>query len=333
MTARHFGLLALICLVWGLNIVATRWVFETYAVPPIFYAGLRFGLIALVLLAVLWPLPRQAGRLFLIAMCVGAGHFALLFLGLAHADAGAVAVVGQLGVPFTTLLSVVLLREKIGWRRGIGLALAFGGVMVIVLDPAALAAGQFAQPGLLAVVASAFIGALGGIMMKQIEPLPVLKLQAWVGAFSVLPLLTVSAMIEPSGWQALQTVDAGFWIATAFAVLAVSIFGHSAYYFLLKRHDASLLAPLTLMTPLWGLVLSALWLGEPLTGKLLIGGSLALVGVGVVAARAGGRWPRLDRTRRRPGPAPAETEAVETGAARAPTEQDAQRPGLPQSGS
>jgi voltage-gated potassium channel len=50
MPLRDFGLLALICFVWGLNVVLTRWVFETYSVPPLFYAGLRFGLIALVVM-------------------------------------------------------------------------------------------------------------------------------------------------------------------------------------------------------------------------------------------------------------------------------------------
>jgi O-acetylserine/cysteine efflux transporter len=300
MPLRDFGLLALICFVWGLNVVLTRWVFETYSVPPLFYAGLRFGLIALVLVAFLRPLPKQWGMLSAVALCTGFAHFALLFLGLANAQASAVAVVGQLGVPFTTLLSIWFLNEKVRWRRALGIALALGGVGVILIDPGRLDAGVFAEPGLLFVVASAFIGAVGAILMKRMQPLPAWQMQAWVGLVSVVPLLGLSAALEPAPWGALAAADAGFWAATAFGVLAVSVFGHSAFYTLLKRHDASLLAPLTLMTPLWGVALGALALGEALSGRLLIGGALALVGVGIVAARMDGRWPRWPSGRQLP---------------------------------
>ena len=102
MNFRDFVLLAAVCFVWGLNLVVTRWVVADAGVPPLFFAAMRFVGIALVLLWFLRPIPKNLGTLFLIAMGMGAVHFALLFQGLAQAEASAVSVVGQLGVPFST---------------------------------------------------------------------------------------------------------------------------------------------------------------------------------------------------------------------------------------
>ena len=81
MALRDFILLFFVCLVWGLNIVVTRWVVADAAVPPIFFAAVRFLGIAAVLVPFLRPIPAQVGTLFLIAMAMGAAHFAFLFLG------------------------------------------------------------------------------------------------------------------------------------------------------------------------------------------------------------------------------------------------------------
>lgn len=278
---RDFILLFFVCLVWGLNIVITRWVVADMGVPPLFFAAVRFLGIALVLLPFLWPRPANLGTLFLISVCIGAVHFALLFMGLANAEASAVAVVGQLGVPFSTLLSMAFLGETVGWRRGLGIMLAFAGAVLIAFDP-----GDFAFSfGLVYVVASALIGSIGGILMKRTLPISPFQMQAWVGLFSFAPLFVLSAFVETGQVGAYTAGGWGVWIATAFAVLGVSVFGHGGFYTLIKKYDISLLSPLTLMTPLWGVIFGIVLLGEPLTLQLVVGGAISLGGVFVIAIR------------------------------------------------
>ena len=278
---RDFLLLFAVCFVWGLNLVVTRWVVADAAVPPVFFAAVRFAGIALVLLPFLFPAPKQMLTLFGISMCMGAVHFALLFMGLANAEASAVSVTGQLGVPFATLMSMAFLGEKVGWRRGLGIMLAFAGVTLIAFDPDSFSVSF----GLIYVIISAFIGASGGIMMKKMAPISALQLQAWLGLFSFGPLLIFSFLTE--GGQVEAFVGGGWlvWIATVFAVLGVSVFGHGAYYYLIKKYDISLLSPLTLMTPIWGVVLAVSLLGEPLTLRLIVGAAVSLSGVFVIAIR------------------------------------------------
>lgn len=278
---RDFTLLFAVCFVWGLNIVITRWVVFDAGVPPIFFAAIRFLGVGVLLIPFLRPVPKDIRTLFLISFFIGSGHFALLFVGLANAEASAASVVGQLGVPFSTLMSMAFLGETIGWRRGMGIMLAFAGVLLIAVDP-----GSFTVSfGLLYIVGSAFIGSVGGILMKRMSPIPALQMQAWIGMFSFAPLFILSALVESNQWQ---TYSAGGFLvilATLFAVVGVSIFGHGGFYQLIKRYDISLLSPLTLMTPIWGVVLSIILLEEPITAQLVLGSIISLGGVFVIAAR------------------------------------------------
>lgn len=283
MSVRDFLLLAAVCFVWGLNLVVTRWVVADAGVPPLFFAAIRFAGIALVLFWFLRPIPKNLGTLFLIAMGMGAVHFALLFTGLAHAEASAVSVVGQLGVPFSTLMSMMFLGEVVGWRRALGIALAFAGAILIAVNPQTF---EFSY-GLIYVVLAALVASSASILMKRMPSIGALQMQAWIGLFSFAPLFAVSGLVEAdqAGWSAF--VDGGWWVwaATAYAVIGVSVFGHGGFYSLIKKYDVSLLSPLTLMTPVWGVVLSVLLLGETLSLQLILGAVISLSGVFVILIR------------------------------------------------
>ena len=84
--------------------LAVRW-------KPIRKAGWPEEQISTTLHRFFWPLLTIA----LIAMLIGCLNFGLLFVGLANADVSAAAVTGQLGVPMSTIMSMIFLGEKIGW--------------------------------------------------------------------------------------------------------------------------------------------------------------------------------------------------------------------------
>lgn len=287
MKPADFGLLFVVCLVWALNLVITRWTVTVADVPPIFFAGVRLGLVGLVLAPFLFPAPRQIGLMFLIGMGMGAVQFGLLFLGLANASASAAAVIGQLGVPITTIFSVMFLGEQIGWRRGIGIVMSFAGVMIIAIDPEKFTLTL----GMIFLVLAAVSSSAASVLMKRIEPMSAMKLQAWVGTFSVIPLMTMSFAMETGQAEAVLSGNPLIYLSTAFAVLAVSIFGHGTFYRMIKKYDVTLISPLTLMTPIWGVILGITMLGEPLTAKLIIGAVVALAGVGVIMVRPNRRFP------------------------------------------
>lgn len=288
MSLRHFALLFVICLIWGVNFVIAKWSLSGTpeivpgftGAPPLFFAFLRFLLLYAILAPFLRPIPKQMGPVIGAALTMGAVQFALLFIGLRYATPSAIAIVVQLSVPFTTVLSILFLSERVGWVRGIGMGIAFAGAALVVLKPA-----EFSFTiGLFAGVGAALAAAAGAIFVKR-TAVPALSLQAWIGLISWPPLLLCSLLLEQD--QIAQSFAGGwtfFW-TLIFTVVLVNVFGHGSFYFLLRRYDASLIAPMTLMAPLIGVICGVVLLGDPVTWQLILGGLLALAGVGVVAAR------------------------------------------------
>jgi drug/metabolite transporter (DMT)-like permease len=295
MSLRDFGLLALVCLVWASNNIVSKYVVSHLGLPPLFYAAVRFGIVALATLPWLFPMPRPRWRLIAVALLMGGGNFALIFLGLKTSTPSAVAVVSQIGVPITTLLSMLMLGERIHWRRGAGIALTFVGVVAVMWDPH----GFSISTGLLYVVASAVAASLGAVMMKQIEGVKPLQFQAWVGFASFWPLLVLTALLEPGQVQA--GIDAGwpFVAAVLYSGLVVSVGAHTAYYLLIGRYEANLISPLTLMTPLATIALGVAIFHDPFGVRMAVGSAIALTGVLIIALRRNQVMPLLLAVRNR----------------------------------
>lgn len=297
MPLRDFALLVLVCLVWASNNIVSKYVVAHLGAPPLFYAAVRFAIVALAVFPWLRPMPRPRWRLIVVALLMGGCNFALLFIGLQTATPSAAAVVLQLGVPITVLLSFVMLGERMGRRRVIGVALTFAGAMAVMYDPHGFAIST----GLLFIVAATFLGSLGAVMMKQMSGVKPLQFQAWVGFASVWPLALMSAAFEPTAMQFAAAADWRFWVAVVFSGLVVSVAAHTAYYWLIQRYEANLISPLTLMTPLATIGLGVLIFRDPFGFRMALGASVAIAGVLVIAVRPNQLLAYLTATRGRGG--------------------------------
>lgn len=295
MFLRDFGLLVLVCLLWALNNIVSKYVVSDLGAPPLFYAAARFAVVALAVFPWLFPMPRPRWRLIVVALLMGGGNFALLFVGLQSATPSSAAVVLQLGVPMTTLLSVLMLGERIGWRRGLGITLTLAGALIVMWDPQ----GFSLSAGLLYVAAAAFLGSLGAVMMKQMEGVKPLQFQAWVGFASLPPLAALSAWLEPGAVAAGLAGGWPFLGAVLFSGLVVSVLAHTVYYALIQRYEANLISPLTLMTPLATIALGVAILHDPFGPRMAVGTAVALTGVLIVALRGNQVAPLLLAIRNR----------------------------------
>jgi O-acetylserine/cysteine efflux transporter len=222
-------------------------------------------------------------RLMLAAALSGGLQFALLFIGLSLSPGVAsVAIATQLGVPFTTLMSVLFLGEVIRWRRWLGIGLAFAGVAVIGFQPALLEH----RWGLAFVIASALIGSLGLVAVKSLgEALSPLELQAWFAWSGVPLLLLMTFFLENGHAAAIRSADWMDWGALLYTALIASLLGHTGFYWLVSRYPVTSISPITLLSPVFGVTFGAWLLDEPLTERILLGGALTLTGVFLIAMR------------------------------------------------
>lgn len=278
MLVRDFALLMLVCLVWATNFVATKLAVTALNIPPLFFSSLRFLVVFLFALPWLLPWPRPRWRIVLVGILMGAGGFGLVSIGLLSATPSSAAVVTQLGVPITALLSVWLLGERIGWRRGIGIALAFCGAVVVIYDPKGFALSF----GLIFVLGSAVASGVAIVLMKKTENVKPMQFQAWVGLSSFVPLALASAALETNQVQVAMSAGWMFVVALAYVALAVSLLGHSLFFSLVQKYEANLISTLTLMCPLMAIGLGVLITGDRFDLRMILGTAVVLIGVALI---------------------------------------------------
>lgn len=291
MPAPHRLALLFICLIWAGNFVASAVAVDH--LPPFTVTALRFAVVLTLLFPFLRrPRPGQWINLAIACWCMGALHFGLIFMALERsADVSSVAILMQVYVPISTILAVLILGERIGWRTVSGIALAFAGVLVVGLDPVVLA-----QLDVLAMVlASAFSLGLGTIFMRRIQGVGLFSFQAWNALLSLVPLAILAFLIE----SPVETLAATPWSSPAFPAIAysaigASIIGHGTFYWLIQRHEVNAVTPYLLLVPILAVLLGVALRGDEPGVRLLTGGAMVIGGVLWVTIRA--------RYRKRPLP-------------------------------
>lgn len=287
MKMQHFLFLMLINFAWGFNIVPTKWALMD--VPPMTAAAVRFVLVALMCLPWLKWVPGQGKMIAGAALATGVFMFGLNNLAFATAqNVSALAIAGQLGVPFSLILAIVFLGERIHWPRMAGILLSFAGVAWFSFDPRAF---SDITP-LLLTCAAAFSYAIGTLFLRQIKDVHALTIQGWIAVIAILPLTVLSVIFEPGAIAALPHAPMRAFASMLFSAIAASMIGHAGLSWLLQRYTISVISPLTLIAPLIGVFFGVVLLDTPLTNKMIEGGLVTLLGVLIITVRTAKRSPK-----------------------------------------
>ena len=281
MNARTIAIVMACNVVWALNVVVSKLAVDDLGVPPLFYTVLRSALVVAVLAPLLLrELPKRLGLVLASGFAISGGAFALQFIGLQTATPSAAGIVNLSGAPLTVAFAVMFLGERVRWRRGLGMVLALVGVAIAIGSPSGSESGW----GLGFIFAGALTGALGAVFVKRLE-ISAVALQAWAGLISLIVLAPASLAFESGQIDALAAAPWEIAGCVVFAGLIVSVGAHSSYFSLFKQHDANLIVPLTLFTPLLTIAFGAWLTGDTIGWQLLGGGALALVGVAIIVLR------------------------------------------------
>lgn len=282
MRGRDFIIFMLCCLGWGGNFVLTAWVVGGNPVPPFMLALFRAIFVLIVMGVFLFrPLPSKFGRLLIVCLCVGPIHLGLLYTGLQTASASAGSIISQALIPMSSILSVLFLREKIGWVRSLAIAVSFLGVMIMVYEPGAVSMDR----GMIMLLLAYLALAIGSVMMRTIPDIDWRQYVAWTAVLVFVLSLFATTMFETGHAAAWQQAGWKLIVVAAYAALFVSIFAHGQFFRLLQTYEVSQVVPLTLIITLWACLLGVLLLNETLHIRYIIGAALILPCVWVIAKR------------------------------------------------
>lgn len=273
--------------IWGTNFVVAKLALNELS--PFVFVALRFIASSLPLLFLARPAARWRPTVAY-GLLIGVGQFGLLFYAMrSDITPGLASLVVQMQVFFTIMLAAALHRERVAPLQWLALGLAVAGMAWIAFHAVASPGSHVSLRGVLLVLGAALAWAGGNLVVKRVGRVDML---AFMAASSVAPalVLTVIAGFAVGPQQIgveLASASTHTWLAVAWQAVGNTLFGYAAWSWLLTRHPASLVSPLALLVPVFGMGASAWWLGEPLPAWKIGAAGLVMLGLvlNVAAAR------------------------------------------------
>jgi drug/metabolite transporter (DMT)-like permease len=290
MTAREWGLLALLSLLWGGSFFLISVAIKE--LPPLTLVTLRVGLAA----ALLWAsapflgvaLPRRAKAVATVAV-LGFGNcalpFALIAWGQTHLPSGLASILNAATPLFSVLAAHVLTaEEKLSGLKVFGTVAGLTGVAWLIGPDLLTGAGAnlWAE---LAVLAAALAYALSAIFGRRVRALGLRPVDVATGQLTAATLyLAPLALVIDRPWTLLAPSA-----ATIAAVLAIAAFStalaYVVYFRILAGAGATNVLLVTLLVPATSVVLGALFLHERLAGRQFLGFALIALGLAFIDGR------------------------------------------------
>jgi O-acetylserine/cysteine efflux transporter len=250
-----------IVFVWGTNFVVIR--LGLNALPPLFFATLRFLFVLLPACFFLKKPNVPWSNLALYGVAIGLFQFGILFIAMhGRISPGLASLVVQMQVFFTIGLSMLRTGERIKPHQMAAFALALAGMGVIAShngDGATLA-------GVALVLVAAMGWAFGNQASREAGKVNMLAYVVWAALFAVPPLLALSLLLEgPAAiLGGIGQATPVTWAAVIWQSVGNTMFGYACWAWLLSRYPAATVAPMSLLVPVFGFGASAVILHEPL---------------------------------------------------------------------
>lgn len=275
-----------LCVVWSSTWLAIK--IGLRDLPPISFAGIRFLIAIVVLVAIsagrvrLWPSRRSDYTLLAVTgVLMFSLNYGLLFWGELHVSSGLAAVL-QASIPIFGMVfaHLMLPAEPLRLQKLGGALLALGGVVLIFARLLGFN-GLMAFWGGLGIVVGAASAAFSNVVLKaralQLAPA---MIAAWQMIFGTVPLLGVGLAVEGNPlrfhWSAMSI----------FCLLYLAVIGSALtfllLYWLLPRMTVTNLQTIALITPPGAVILGWLLGGETFRAWSLVGAGLVLAGVWII---------------------------------------------------
>ena len=291
--ASHLLLALAIVAVWGTNFVVIK--LSLAAFPPFLFAALRYTF-AFLPLVFLMPRPKVSWvNLCIYGLAVGVGQFGILYFAIdGHISPGLASLVIQTQVFFTIGFAMFFAKERLRTYQTLAVLVAITGLAIIALHTDA----NTTFLGLTLVVFTGFSWGVANTVGRKAGSINMLAYVVWASAFAIPPLFVISFLFE-GGWEhmnhSLTSAPLGAWAGVLWQSWANTIFGYSAWGWLLSKHPATVVAPAPLLVPIFGMGAAAYFLGEPLPLWKIIAAGLVITGLIINLF-----WPNIKQALSRP---------------------------------
>ena len=284
MNTNQIFLALIVPITWGFGYALTKIGMDQFT--PLLLMSLRFGIAGLILVWFTKPPWGYMRELFIIALIGSTIQYGFTYYGLKGIDVSTASILVQLEGPILALLSALILKERLGWPRALGMGLAFTGVIVIVGEPRL----NDSLDSVALVITGAVFWAIAQIMISRLKSLSGITILAWVAIIATPQMLLISLLIEEGQWESIKTANLVDWSIVFYLSFIMTVIGYSVWYHLLRICDVSKISPFLMLLPVTSIIAGIVLLNEQFTLAMGIGGLLVMTGVASTLIKW--HWPK-----------------------------------------
>lgn len=271
---------------WTLNLPVGKVALLSF--PPLMLISLRSVLASGFILPVyLWANPYRrridlddVPGLILVCLFGQIGNQVLFVIGLNHTSISHTAFIFSLVPILVLLLAAWAGQEHVTARKLVGMAVSATGVVLLSFDKANGSGPTLFGDAMC--LASSCLFSFFTVMSKPYRirygPVTVSTFSYVSGAVALLPVVLYFPFLQDFEFEA---VAGAGWAALIYMAVFPAVIGYIIYYYALGFIAASRLSTFNYLQPPLATAIGVLFLGEPLTSLLLLGGTLILAGVAV----------------------------------------------------
>lgn len=280
------------CLLWGSAFPSIKTGYSLFQIPSsqissqILFAGIRFFLAGILTIVIgsltkrkfLYPKKQSWVKVLKLSTFQTIGQYIFFYIGLAFTTGVRGSIVEGTNVFVSIFIaSLIFHQEKLTNRKLIGTLIGFSGVVLINLSGNSLGGEGLLWLGDLLVFASTFCYGISSVLLKRYsvveDPVMMSGYQFLIGGF----IMTIIGLI---GGGTLPVVT-GQGIALLIYLGFVSAVAYSLWGILLKYNPISKVSVFGFMNPVFGVILSAIFLKEGSVLNLISLVALILTATGI----------------------------------------------------
>lgn len=293
--------LGAVYLLWGSTYLAIRVAVHPShgtGLPPMLLAGSRFTLAGLIMLVFAVRRPAPDGRpdplgatqwfaAAVVGLALILGGNGLVTIAERRIPSGTAAVVVATVPIWAALLAAALGRERLSVHHIAGLVLGFTGVAALVVGTGT---GRASVSGTLIVVLAALSWASGSVWSTTAptvrRPLVMTGMEMLCGGLGCFVVAVATGEFADFHTDELT---AHAWLAIGFLVSAGSIVAYTAYVWLLRNAELSLVTTYAFVNPVVAVILGSVILNEPFTARSAVATAAVVAGVVLMLRRSSPR--------------------------------------------
>jgi drug/metabolite transporter (DMT)-like permease len=286
-----------VALIWGSTWAAIK--IGVNDVPPFVFALVRAiavaSLLTILAVALRQPFPRGK-RTVAVAVVVGliniGWSWAIIFWSEQFVPSGLVAVFGAAAPIWTAVLAHFMVKgDRLSALKIVGLVLGLAGTVILIGAPDAAegTAGLIATVLLaLMAISWAIAAILQSRFLTNVAPIPTVALGTWASVLLLAPL----ALPQMSGAQHWTVASL---LAFGYLVVFGTCFGMVVSLWLYRKLRPTTITLIQVIVPAEAILIGTLWLGEPVTVRMLGGAALVVAAVALNAIAGSGTRPAEER--------------------------------------